>query len=576
MARLLVIKGPDEGKQFDLREDCVAIGRDASNRIRLHDTECSRRHAEIRAKDGGFVLSDLGSANGSFVNNKRIRQALLKPGDHVQIGQSLLVFSIAPEVNTQRTSDLAQRIGLIARKDVELPSGIVKTVSEGEGSRLLARPDDATSAWLKTALANLTIMYEASQTVSHILDLNEMLTRLLELIFRSIPADRGCVMLCQKGPEDLEPRALRWRKESDRQEKIMLSRTIVDHVLQNREGVLLSDAASDSRFAGGQSIHRFGIREVICVPMRGRHETLGVLYLDTQLTTRELAKAGEETAKFNEDHLRLAIAVSHQAALAVEETRYHQAMLEAERLAAIGHTIAALSHHIKNILQGLRSGNEILKMGIQDKNEKLLLQGWRIAEKSQGKIYDLVMDMLNYSKERIPNVEPTNINETVADIVELMTPRTKELGIALEMSLDEKMPRVSVDPEGIHRALLNIVGNALDAVEGHSEPKVTVTTRAGDDGWARIIVLDNGSGIAADKLDEIFKPFVSTKGAKGTGLGLAVSKKILLEHGGDIIVQSQEKVGSKFTLKLPLKSPLQQDLAATMHEIPVFAPPEPD
>ena len=84
----------------------------------------------------------------------------------------------------------------------------------------------------------------------------------------------------------------------------------------------------------------------------------GVLYLDTQLTARELAQSGEMTAKFNEDHLRLAIAVSHQAALAVEETRYHHAMLQGERLAAIGQTIAALSHHIKNIMQGLRSGSD--------------------------------------------------------------------------------------------------------------------------------------------------------------------------------------------------------------------------
>ena len=102
--------------------------------------------------------------------------------------------------------------------------------------------------------------------------------------------------------------------------------------------------------------------------------------------------------KFNGDHLALAIAIGHQAALAVEETRYHQAMVESERLAAVGQTIAALSHHIKNILQGLRSGSEILNMGIGPRNDRLIQQGWQVAEKNQGKIYDLVMDMLS----RIP------------------------------------------------------------------------------------------------------------------------------------------------------------------------------
>src|SRR5262245_19935167 len=153
-------------------------------------------------------------------------------------------------------------------------------------------------------------------------------------------------------------------------------------MFREKQGVLVSDAAQDLLFNTGQSIVRLGIREVIVVPMKGRHETLGVLYLDTQAHPRDLvARGGALTGKFTEDHLALAIAIAHQAALAVEETRYHQAMVQAERLAAIGQTIAALSHHIKNILQGLRSGSEILKMGLADKNDTLIQQGWRIAEK---------------------------------------------------------------------------------------------------------------------------------------------------------------------------------------------------
>ncbi len=145
----------------------------------------------------------------------------------------------------------------------------------------------------------------------------------------------------------------------------------------------------------------------------------------------------------------------------------------------------------------------------------------------------------------------------------------------LEASLSEKVPPVQADPEGIHRALLNIVGNALDAVEGRPEPKVTVGTRTGDEGWVRIIVLDNGTGIPAAQIDDIFRPFVSSKGARGTGLGLPVSRKVFREHGGDIVVQSQVNVGSKFTLKLPVKSPFSIDPQTTASDLPVM-PPEPE
>jgi signal transduction histidine kinase len=569
--RLLVIKGADEGKEFDLAEPVVTIGRDASNHIRLHDTEVSRRHAEVRRTDAGVQIADLASANGTFVNNQKIQEVELNAGDNVAIGQTVLVYSTGRAEATAHAGELAEKISLITRADVELSSAIIRTIGETEGSRILTQPEK-NSPWLRNALANLAIMYEASQAIGSILDLDQLLTRILELIFRSIVADRGCVLLRNAETGALEPKALRWRKPDEQQKKFPLSRTIVDHVLKEHIGVLVSDAAHDERFSSGQSIIQLGIREVICVPMKGRHESIGVLYLDTQSPHKEFVERKTGFGKFNDDHLALAIAIAHQAALAVEETHYHNAMLQAERLAAIGQTIAALSHHIKNILQGLRSGSDIIKMGLKEKKDNLIEQGWRVAEKNQAKIFDLVMDMLNYSKERVPAVEPTDLNEVVREIHELLAPRAKELNVKLEISLAENLPEVQADPEGIHRALLNIVGNAIDAVEERSEPQVTVGTRIAEEGWVRIVVLDNGAGIPPEQFDEIFRPFVSTKGSRGTGLGLPVSRKILREHGGDIVVQSQVGVGSKFVLKLPIKSMLSADMNATAADMPVMPP----
>lgn len=552
MPRLIVIKGPDEGKQFELTDKVLGVGRDKSNPICLHDTEVSRRHAEFRPAEGnGYRLLDIGSANGTFVNNLLLREKLLQPGDHIQVGQTILVFS-AGRGAAQGNSDLADRISMITRGDVELSSAIIKTIGEAEGSRILAQPEQAGTPWLKNALANLGIMYETIQAVSHILDLDQLLERIMELIFRSIDADRGCIMLRNHDTSQFEPKAVRWRQKVDREEKIALSRTIMDHVLKEKQGILVNDAAQDQRFNTGQSIVRFGIREVICVPMKGRHETLGVLYLDTQSNARDLIQRSA-LSRFTEDHLALAIAIGHQAALAVEETHYHHALVQAERLAAIGQTIAALSHHIKNILQGLRSGSEILRMGLAEKNDQLLGQGWKIVEKNQGKIYDLVMDMLSYSKDREPTIEETDLNHVCQEVVELMKGRAKELNAKLEIRLDDKLPKAPADPEGIHRALLNIVGNALDAVEDRPNAQVVVITSVESNGaWAHIAVLDNGVGIPPNKLGEIFKPFVSTKGSRGTGLGLAVSRKILREHGGDILVQSQPGKATKMILRLPL------------------------
>jgi signal transduction histidine kinase len=586
LPRVIVTKGVDEGKQFDLTGEHVGVGRDGSNRIKLHDTEVSRRHAEFVRGPDGYRLVDRGSANGSFVNNQSIRDVLLQAGDQIQIGQTLLVYSAGAREGAWEPPrrDLADHISLIARHDLELPSAIVQSIGETEGSRILAHPEQVEGPWLKNALANL--MYQATQAVSHILDLNQLLERILELIFRHLDADRGCVMLRDAPVGEggtaavldstaFQPKALRWRDGVNRQEKISISRTLMDYVLREKQGILVSDVARDERFQAVQSIVRHGISEIICVPMKGRHETLGVLYLDARTPSRDPfgspLPAGKSAHKFTLEHLFLASAMAHHAALAVEETRYYQAMVQAERLAAVGQTIAALSHHIKNILQGLRSGSEILKMGLKDMDAILLQQGWKNIEKNQGKIYDLVMDMLSYSKEREPNIESTDVNAVVREVVELLGPRAKELGIDLTARLEDALPHCPADPEGIHRALLNIVGNALDAVEDADSPRVLVSTTQETEGeWLRIEVRDNGGGIPPDKINDIFRPFVSTKGARGTGLGLAVSRKILREHGGDILARSQPEQGSLFVLRLPLRGSLAPDGRGTHTDLPIM------
>jgi signal transduction histidine kinase len=569
----MVIRGIDEGRQFDLSAPIAGIGRDATNAIHLHDTEISRRHAEFRVTldGGGYRVLDRGSANGVFVNGQPVEDALLRSGDQVQIGQTVLVYTGG---RGEAPADLADRIRMIARPDAELSSQIVGTIGDAEGSRILSAPDDEQSPWLRTRLANLAILYEASQAVSHILDRSQLLDRILELTFRSIEADRGCVMLLNADKGKLEPKAARWRNPAaGGQELLAVSRTITDHVLRERQGILVSDAARDQRFSPGKSIIDIGIREAICVPMKGRHETIGVLYLDT-ITRRAGGVSPRSTSgtdaqgssKFTDDHLALAIALAHQAALAIEGTRYYQAMVNAERLAAIGQTIASLSHHIKNILQGLRSGTDILRMGIEGPDEELLRQGWKIVEKNQAKIYDLVWDMLSYSKPREPAVEPTDLNELAAEVVDLMTPRAAELAIILTTEFATDVPITPIDAEAISRALLNLVGNAIDAVDGRPDATVRISTAASADGGSvRIVVADNGPGIPAGNLSDIFKPFFSTKGSRGTGLGLAVSRKTLREHGGDITVTCPSGKGSIFTMELPVRS---------VHSEETGAPPE--
>jgi signal transduction histidine kinase len=415
---------------------------------------------------------------------------------------------------------------------------------------------DVAAGWLKDRL--LTVMYRVTEAISHVLDTDALLPQILELVFETIGADRGAILLHDESGK-LVPKAVHWRGPAEPDERLTISRSIVDHVLTEGQGVITTDAPGDTRFGPAQSIVDYGIREAICVPVQGRHVTLGVLYADIQTATGlSFDKDGKPISptrgKFSNDHLRLMVAIGHQAGLAIENTEFYRAKLQAERLAAVGQTIATLSHHIKNILQGIKGGSYLIDMGLKEKDDGIVRRGWTIVEKNQGKIYNLVMDMLSFSKDREPALEPSDLNETVGDVVELMQSRAAELGVALAWEPAADLPSVMIDTDGIHRAVLNIVTNAVDAAEGVEGARVTVsTTWDPANAVARVIVEDNGVGIEEAEVESIFQVFASTKGSRGTGLGLPVSQKIVREHGGKIVVSSLVGHGSTFVVELPMR-----------------------
>jgi signal transduction histidine kinase len=229
-------------------------------------------------------------------------------------------------------------------------------------------------------------------------------------------------------------------------------------------------------------------------------------------------------------------------------------MLQAERLATMGQTIANVSHHVKNILQGISGGNYLVEDGLANENLEIVKRGWSIVKKNQYRISNLVMDMLSFSKDREPELQSSDVNRVVADVVELMQVRADDAGVEL-ISNESAGPLIAMmDSEAIHRALLNVVTNAIDAASSSEraesiQPRVQISTELDPERQrVQIVVSDNGDGIAADQIPRIFAPFQSSKGARGTGLGLPVSQKILREHGGDILVHSEPGNGSRFTL----------------------------
>ena len=629
MASLFVVRGRDQGRHFPLEPRVTRIGRDSSCEVRLLDSEASRAHAELRPTvEGGFVLIDLGSSNGTLVNGNVVAHHPLASGDRIEIGGSLLIFTGSGrppaakaghgvEIVAQPTADDSSAGGGGAPAPRGDASRIVSSVSGA-----VAFNGDAQQVHLQSD-RNLELMYLTALAVGRTDSIPELLDRVLRLVFDWVAADRGCVMLRDGDSERLRP-AARCDRDVDgappaEKGRIAISRTILDYVIERKEGVRTSDARDDARFDAAHSIVQGGVREALCVPLQGRYAVVGALYVDTFTSPGAIIQSGYQ-ARFNDEHLRLMTAIGYQAALAIEDTYYYSAMVQSERLAAMGQTIATLSHHIKNILQGMRGGSYLIDAGLKRNDTEAVRRGWGIVERNQERISNLVMDMLTFSKEREPEKVEADLNETVADVVELMQSRGDELGVAVEFVPDRSIPRAWFDNDAMHRALLNIVTNAIDAAaEGQSDDSdddsddhapADATTgdavAAGDsaavgetfasgesggggggsrpagrvvvatgfsptDGWV-IAVSDNGPGIAPQDRELIFSLFESRKGARGTGLGLPVSDKIMREHGGRIEIAdapppgfpaaSSDGRGTCFLLHLPVAATVTFETSA--------------
>jgi PAS domain S-box-containing protein len=238
-------------------------------------------------------------------------------------------------------------------------------------------------------------------------------------------------------------------------------------------------------------------------------------------------------------------------------------VLEAERLAAVGQTVAGLAHSIKNILMGLEGGKYIVSVGLKKDDKEMIAQGWEMLERNFEKTTSLVKDFLSFAKGRLPEVQSIDPNDLVMEIIELYKEIAKKSGIDLRAELDNTIKKTPLDPKGIHTCLTNLVSNALDACEmsDKNDRFVCIKTKE-EKGMLIFEVTDNGCGMDCDIKRKIFTTFFTTKGGGGTGLGLLTTRKIIQEHGGKIIVHSKKGEGAHFRIELPrrrLKSLLHKE-----------------
>ena len=235
-----------------------------------------------------------------------------------------------------------------------------------------------------------------------------------------------------------------------------------------------------------------------------------------------------------------------------EIKRLEDELLTSERMATVGQTTAGIAHGVKNILHGMKLGAFMIDTGFDKDKPESLRKGWSLVRKNINRVSKMTKEMLSLASTAPPAFEVCSLNDIVEEVCESLAEEISRREISLVLELDPSLPQVTVDPDGIHTCLLNLVTNAIEAFpEDTSGGQVTVSSRDEGEAGVHLQVRDSGEGMSEELLERVLESLFTTKGARGTGLGLAITQKIVHEHGGTIQVESEPKKGSCFTIILP-------------------------
>jgi len=390
----------------------------------------------------------------------------------------------------------------------------------------------------------LAALIEISRLLVSTFNKDALLSKIISLTAEVMDVEACSIILYDKDRDDMAF----YMSEGPGQDEITQIRLakgegIAGWVFLNKKSVISQDTAKDERFSRkvDDSV-QYTSKNLMCVPVFVGEEIIGVMECVNK-------KGG---ASFSAIDLTLFESMANHAGEAIEKARLMAENIKSMRLATIGQTLSSLSHCIKNILNGLSGGAFIVNKAMKDRNMELIGNGWDIVDKCIARITDLTMNMLAYSKERVPLYQSCNPNKTAREIAHLLSKRIEERGITLNLELCSSMREISMDSYGIFRCLLNLVTNAIEACPAdHGE--ISIRTKTTDRDTAIFEVQDNGAGISDEQREKIFSVFFSTKGGQGTGLGLAVTQKIVEEHRGRIWLESAPGKGTTFFIELPSK-----------------------
>ncbi len=537
----LVMEGPDKRHlSFDLDAKRITLGRDASNDIVLADSAVSRVHAEIAPARDGYVIRDLESTNGLFVNSEKTRQGNLRHGDRIRLGNLSLVF-------------LEKDDGWIPAPKASAPFA--------EISLPMFHPQDHRETVAGKDQKLLAAFYRLNKVLAPDGHFKSVVKDALVAILEIVKADTAMVFLNRSEDGMMEPFLAVQGKDGIAFDRLEYSRTLMKKATDSGEAILTSNAMADERFGEAPSVMASNIHSAMCVPLRTQKQTFGVLQVD--------ARSRHEG--FRKEHLEILCSLGKELALYLENMKLRADLKSAQEklrgmdklrtkfVTALGYQIAT---PVTVIDQCCHLLNDVLGAASAGRQKEIVEVVRRHSERLKYIVRDLER-MLSWdiiSKRLKEAMVDFDMRDCVQETLEEINPLLQSKSQQVAWEKPENPVHLTAHRAALREVLANMLVNAYKFTpEG---TKITVRLRE-DEAGVHVMVEDNGIGLSQEIRDHIFECFfVGDENlafaqnsprylSRSLGLGLHLSRRIVQEHGGKMWVESELGKFARFCFTLP-------------------------
>jgi signal transduction histidine kinase/ActR/RegA family two-component response regulator len=476
---------------------------------------------------------------------------------------ALVFYSDVSELYRQDLGDYTLTILLVGFLGLSLLSLSYVVIKEKSIKRLRAKlvEEKTLSGALERQLEELKALFKVSSLVNSKVELPCVLDTICENVVGCLGADQSSLMFYSPNTRKLQCiAACGMDSELVKGEEVDYGKSVAGWVVKHNKPLLLEDNIGDYDFSDFVQKDR-RIRCSLCVPLKVNDVVKGVLNVNLL----------RHRGRFTETDLKLLCIFAENAAAAVEKASLYEELkdkvnqlIHSQRLGAVGEITSGVAHDINNLLSVIIGRTQLLRNRIKDAG---LARHIEAIEKATADASEIVHRLRKFGRPSpdgsLANVEVAGL---VDEVVEMTKPRWSEWaklqGINVKVTkLLSDVPPVYGSPSELRQVLVNLILNSIDALPGGGE--IVLRTKTEGE-FVVISVTDNGLGMTEEVKAKVFEPFFTTKSGRGTGLGLSVARRIILNHGGDVSVESQSGEGTTFTVRLPISEIPREEVARTV------------